>query len=172
MTAVFSPAIALLNRLGFKAKFAVIFASVLLPLAILASLALQSVNADVRLLRNEANGVELLTTLRTPLERLQEHRALMITLLTAPSEALRTSITQLRPQIDAQIAELSEVAGRLEADADIGNRIRTISNDWASIKSMDAAVAGVNFAAHSALINELIELGVYASDYFELSLSS
>lgn len=172
MTAIFLPAITLLNRLGFKAKFAIIFVSVLLPLAVLATLTLQGINAEVRTLRSESRGVEFLTALRAPIERMQEHRALMLMLLTGPDGGLRTQVNQLRPQIDARITALNDVAARLGADADIDNRISSISSGWAAIKTMDAAAVSTNVAAHSDLISELIALGEYASDYFEVSLSS
>lgn len=172
MTAVFFPAISLLNRLGFKAKFAIIFASVMLPLAVLATLALQGVNADVRTLRNESRGVEFLTSLRAPLERLQQHRAMMSALLTSPDGTLRPNVNQLRAQIDAQIAALSDDGAQLGVDTDISNRVRRINIAWVSIKALDTAAVGSNFSAHSDLINELIALGESAADYFEVSLSS
>ncbi len=173
MTAIFLPAISLLNRLGFKAKFAVIFLSVLLPLAVLAALALQGINAEVRTLRSESRGVEFLTSLRVPIEQAQTHRAMMMmTQLTGQDGALPARVRQLRPQIDASITALSDVAARLGVDAEIDNRTSSISRGWAAIKTMDTAAAGSNFAAHSELISELIALGEYAADYFEVSLSS
>lgn len=177
MSAVFLPAIKLLNRTGFKVKFAIIFISVLVPLTVLTTLTLQGLNAEVRTLRNEINGVEFLKSLRTPIELVQQHRGMMATLLTtsdgaAQSGATRTSVNQLRPQIDAVVNALSATAARLDADTDISSRVRSISSGWSTVRSMDTATPGQSFEAHTNLISELVQLGEYATDFFEVSLSA
>ncbi len=182
MKTVFLPAISLLNRTGFKVKFSIIFVSVVLPLAVLTMLTLQGLNADVRILRNEINGVEFLKSLRTPIELVQQHRGMMATVLTPSDDeaqanasqrnASQTSVNQLRPQIDAVINALNATAARLGANADIDNRVRSISSGWSAVKSMNTATPGQSFDAHTNLISELVQLGEYATDYFEVSLSA
>jgi len=182
MNTVFLPAIRLLNRTGFRVKFSIIFISVLLPLAVLTMLTLQGLNADVRVLRNEINGVEFLKSLRTPIELVQQHRGMMATVLTSSDgeaqanasqrNATQASVNELRPRIDAVINALSTTAAQLGADTDINNRVRSIINGWSTIKSMNTVTPGQSFDAHTHLISELVQLGEYATDYFEVSLSA
>ena len=172
MTAFFLPAIKLLNGVGFKAKFSIIFISVLLPLSVLTTLTLQSLNAEVQTLRNEIDGVSFLNSIRRPMELVQQHRGLMAALLTAPDDATQARVNQLRLQVDNVTNELAEAATQLGASADINNRVRSIASAWAAVKSTNTMTPELSFAAHTDLINELVQLGESASDSFEVSLSS
>ena len=70
------------------------------------------------------------------------------------------------------INALNATAARLGANADIDNRVRSISSGWSAVKSMNTATPGQSFDAHTNLISELVQLGEYATDYFEVSLSA
>lgn len=172
MTAIFLPAIQLLNRVGFKTKFSIIFLCVMVPLVMLGIMVLQSVNQEIYMVEHELQGVTYLQAVRQPIDRIQQHRGLTATALSSGSAQAQTQIQQLRPAIDSALTELVNQGRLLGADDVIASRVRSIQDQWTAIKSLPTTASPAqSFSMHGNAIESLIELGEYASDFFEISLS-
>lgn len=172
MRALFAPATYILNRFGFKIKFLIIFCCVLLPLLVLGALVVGSINEDIATLENERSGVTFLQSLRTPLDRVQQHRGLMATVLSGGDASVQSRVTQLRPQVDSALGALLQQAELANDDAGLRSRIREIQQQWDAIKAQSGLNADRSFELHTDLVAALIQLGEYASDVFEISLSA
>lgn len=172
MKALFAPATFILNRFGFKIKFLIIFCCVLVPLLVLGALVVGSINEDIATLENEQRGVAFLQSLRTPVDRVQQHRGLMATVLSGSDASAQSRVGQLQPQIDTALSTLLQQADLAEDSAGLQSRIRDAQRQWEAIKSQTAISADRSFDLHTDLVAALIQLGEYASDVFEISLSA
>ncbi|MDP2283735.1 MAG: methyl-accepting chemotaxis protein [Pseudohongiella sp.] len=172
MNFIFAPAIHLLNRVGFKTKFLAIFLCVMLPLLLLSSIVLQSVNDDIALLTNERAGVQFMATTRTPLDLIQQHRGLMATIVRSGDSSAQSRVAELRTRIQSSVNALSSHALNSSESVQSKQLIQSIQQQWASVSSNPTALnADSSFDAHTRLIQTLTELMQRAADHYELSLS-
>jgi methyl-accepting chemotaxis protein len=86
MRAIFSPAIAVLNRLTFPKKFALValigFVSIAIPIGILTGQFLRTMESA----RNKLEGTEQIQPINKAIQQLQQHRGLSSGLLSGSQE--------------------------------------------------------------------------------------
>lgn len=172
MSILFSPAIHLLNRVGFKAKFTLIFLSVMLPLLLLSSIVLNSVNDDIHMLSNESDGVRYMAAVRAPMDLIQQHRGLMATIVRTGDSSAQGRAADLRTRILSSLTELSSLESDSNGSSSIRSLVQSIQQQWSSLSSsLTTLNADSSFESHTNLIRSITELMQRASDHFELSLS-
>ncbi|MDO9520349.1 MAG: methyl-accepting chemotaxis protein [Pseudohongiella sp.] len=173
MKMLFSPAIALLNRAGFRSKFVLIFLCVMLPLLFLSSIVLDIINSEISMLSNERDGVLYLSAARTPLDLIQQHRGLMATAVRTGDPDTHSRAAALRPRIQSSLTNLASLTSDTTGSPQIQRLMQSIQQQWASLSSNPSGLnASASFEAHTNLISLFTELMHRASDHFELSLSS
>ena len=74
MKALFSPAVALMNRLGYSRKFAVMGALALAAIAVLLFGLHESLDRVIRSSQHELAGIEVLKPMARLVQQLQQHR--------------------------------------------------------------------------------------------------
>lgn len=70
------PAVALMNRLRYPAKFALVFVIVLIPMLIMAGILVRQFQAEASFLDQERIGLRYIKALGTPIEYVQQHRGM------------------------------------------------------------------------------------------------
>ena len=165
-----TPAVRLLNRFRFPMKFALIFVAVLIPLVLLSALTLQQLNEEIRFLENERDGVRYIQGVRAPIDRMQQHRGLMATLL-AGDATIRDQAVSLRGQVGDSLAVLANLDGELGDSLATRGRVSNIRQQWEELAARaETLTAAQSFEEHTLLISELISLVRHVADTSEITL--
>lgn len=158
MDFLISPAIALMDRLRYPAKFALLFTVVLIPMLLMAGTLVRQFQTEANASKQERNGLRYLAALRTPIEHIQQHRGM--------TNAFRNGATQFkdrifskREEIDSYFAALEKVDSELRGALKTDNMLAKLNQQWNDIKTraMDEELS-VTIAAHNRLIADSLKL--------------
>lgn len=163
----FTPAIAVMNRLGYTGKFLLLWLMSLVAIAVVVSSLYASLDKEISSSRQELEGVALATPISRAVQIVQQHRGLSAALLDG-NTTMGDMRTFKQREVDDTLAELER---RLPATL-------CASADWRSIKTnwTDLGEAGLdwtmaqNFAAHTHLIQQLLLFKVVVSGEYVLPL--
>lgn len=166
MKALFSPAVALMNRLGYSRKFAVMGALALAAIAVLLFGLHESLDRVIRSSQHELAGIEVLKPMARLVQQLQQHRGL--------SSSVLNGNETVKEQLAAKAAEVREAFKSVEAkfqpslvDNDAWKKIRA---SWTEIDTDGLDLTGTeNFAAHTRLIGSVLVFQAVVSDEYSLT---
>ncbi|MBL0208463.1 MAG: methyl-accepting chemotaxis protein [Propionivibrio sp.] len=166
MKALFSPAVALMSRLGYSRKFAVMGALALAAIAVLLFGLHESLDRVIRSSQHELAGIEVLKPMARLVQQLQQHRGL--------SSSVLNGDETVKEQLAAKAAEVREAFKSVEAkfqpslvDNDAWKKIRA---SWTEIDTDGLDLTGTeNFAAHTRLIRSVLVFQAVVSDEYSLT---
>ncbi len=166
MKALFSPAVALMSRLGYSRKFAVMGALALAAIAVLLFGLHESLDRVIRSSQHELAGIEVLKPMARLVQQLQQHRGL--------SSSVLNGDETVKEQLAAKAAEVREAFKSVEAkfqpslvDNDAWKKIRA---SWTEIDTDGLDLTGTeNFAAHTRLIGSVLVFQAVVSDEYSLT---
>ena len=171
MNTVCAPAIALMNRLTYPKKFALIGLLFALPLAVALLLLLDNINDTIEFTEKELAGTVYLRPLRTLQEDLQQHRGLTSLARTSRSPVSQPELLALEAQIDR------DLEGVAEADQALGQTFVTTTRStalWGWWRDLRATGSGLspqkNYDRHTELIADVTVLMVQVGDESNLIL--
>jgi methyl-accepting chemotaxis protein len=146
MQTLFAPAIALLNRLGYTKKFAIMGALALVAIAVLLAGLYQSLHRVIDSSQQELAGIEVLKPIGRLIQHLQVHRGLSSGVLNGNDE-----MQDKRAAREKQVSEAFQaLAARLAPELAAGEAWKTLVAGWAAIeKDGLELIARENFLAHS-----------------------
>lgn len=152
MRTLFAPAIALLNRLGYTTKFAIMGVLALAAISILAVNLYRSLDRVIYRSQQELVGIELIKPLASLIQDLQVHRGLSSGVLNGDDRMEYRRAAREKRVNEAFAALVASLPPSLAAS----EAWTKIVANWASIAKdgLKLAVAE-NFAAHTRLIGEL-----------------
>ena len=163
MRAIFSPAIALLNRLNYTKKFTLLWLMSLVAIAVAMYGLLASLDRVIQPSRLELQGLVLIEPVSRSVQSLQLHRGLSVALL-GGNETMRNRRA-------AQEAAVAEAFGAMEKALPPGlaasEGLRNIKAGWEELRKEGLHwTAEENFTAHTRLIEQfrLFESSI-ADDY-------
>ena len=163
MRSFFSPAIALMGRLNYPRKFALLYLMAMIVIAVVGYNLVASLNQITRPSLRELQGIVLIKPISRTVQLLQQHRGLSVLLL-GGNEAMR----------DRRVAKENEVTevfhaleGKLPASLTSREDWRSIKVDWERLQENGPNWAmDENFAAHTRLIEQMLLFeGVIADEY-------
>lgn len=166
---LFSPAIILTNRLSFARKFALL--GLIALAAICVSLYSLYVNLNQVVVRSqkELEGLALMQPLAKTVQLVQQHRGL--------SSGVLSGISDLKParaakERDAEAAFVG-LENRLPASSRQLESWKSITANWKRIRAnVLQGTHNDNFAAHTRLIEELLQYEVDINDDYGLTADS
>jgi len=166
MKIIFSPAEGLMNRLSYPAKFSLLgllavvaFSSLILTLA-------GQLNTTIERSQNELVATSLARPLLKTVEYTQQHRGVSSMLLSGDT-AVTTRRNGLAAKVDEALRQLEQT---LAADKRELPQWRAITGAWNTIKRGGLNMPrSENFAAHSALVEDLLRFQRTLSDAYALS---
>ena len=148
----FSPAIALLNRLRYNAKFLLIGCVLLLASRILIAQLFFQVQREF-FVESELRGVEVLAPAMKVLTLMQQHRGLSSGLL-GGSEALRPAFATKAAALDSAITEFERALAGPGSGFGLDQTWATLAQQWTRLRSEGLTLAqGDNFRTHTAMID-------------------
>mgnify|MGYP002377627530 CR=1 FL=1 len=166
MRPLFAPAIALLNRLAYPKKFALMGALTLIAIAVLIGSLYQSLHRVIEHSQRELVGLEVAKPVIRLIQHLQVHRGL--------SSGLLNGNESMAEKRSARAGEVSEafkaLAGQLVPELTNGERWKKIVDSWAALEKDGLDLTPrENLLSHNRLIDDLFSLQRDLSDYYTLT---
>ena len=167
MQGLFSPAIALMNRLRYSGKFTLMGLAVLVVMVVLFASLLNTVSREIRTAENELSGVQMLKGVNKLTQFMQQHRGLSSGVLNG-SDALK----EKRAAKEKEVADtLVQVDASLSAELRNSEHWKSIRTDWEAIRSAGLTwTAPENIKRHTQMIAKVLVFMVDVADLTELSL--
>ncbi len=165
-----SPSVAILNRLNFTWKFAVIFILYMIPVGyvIFISITEHTKSVDHALL--ERTGLQYMAKIRPVVEHMAQTRGMTNSYLQGKSE-LKQQITAIRSAVDKELAKLIEVDALLGETLQTSTLVKIIQQDWENItKSAYSMQTEKAFNGHTLVIEKLLSLKAYVLESSRLLL--
>jgi methyl-accepting chemotaxis protein len=167
MQALFSPAVALMNRLRYGAKFWLLGCAVGLVIAVLLYSVFSALNRDIVTARNELAGLQMLKPMNRMVQLMQQHRGLSSGVLNG-NEAMKDKRAAKEKEADEALAATEAVLspGLRETAA-----WKSIRQDWEAIRSQGLSwTPPENIKRHSAMLANVLRFMVDVADETELTL--
>ena len=167
MKTLFTPAIALMNRLGYTRKFTLLALISVVAFATVTYSLYVSLDKEIGVLERELEGLVLVGQVSKAVQLMQQHRGL--------SAGALSGIEAMRGKRAAREKEVVEAFRKLDAELPpslaSGDGWRNIKADWQRLreKGLDLTQAEC-FAMHTRLIGHTLLLGVAVADEYALTL--
>ncbi|MDO8707072.1 EAL domain-containing protein [Pseudomonas sp.] len=164
---IFTPAIALLNRLSYTKKFTLLWLLSMIAIAVAVYSLFVSLDRNIHLSQRQLEGLELVKPISQAVQTIQLHRGLSVALLSG-NETMRDRRAN---QEQKAAAAFKAMEGKLSANMSSGEDFRLIQSSWEQLrhKGLDLTVAE-NFTAHTLLIERLQLFKVFIADEYLLTL--
>jgi len=167
MQAIFSPAIALMNRLRYNSKFLLLGAAIMVVMLVLMYSVFSFLSRDIQTARDELAGLQMLKPVNQMVQAMQQHRGLSSGVLNG-NDAMK----------DKRAAKQNEVAAAVMAvDAALSPALRetpawkAVRQDWESIASQGLTwTAPDNIKRHTVMIGNVLQLMVTVADETQMTL--
>lgn len=167
MNALFSPAIALMNRLRYTTKFALLGLVAFVAIATLQITVYVQFSNVIEPSRQELLGIELLKPMNDLISAMQHHRGLSSGVLNG-NDVLKEKRIEKEKEV---VAMLSRVEAKLPTSLMRGALWEKIRADWAVIEKDGLSWnAAENFNRHTTLIGEVLVALTMVADHFALTL--
>ena len=167
MQALFSPAVALMNRLRYGAKFWLLGCAVGLVIAVLLYSVFVGLNRDIVAARAEVAGLQMLKPMNVMVQNMQQHRGLSSGVLNG-NDAMK----------DKRAAKEKEAAEALAATEAVLSPVlretaawKSIRQDWEAIRAQGLSwTAPENIKRHSVMIANVLQFMAEVADHTQLTL--
>ncbi|WP_300335423.1 methyl-accepting chemotaxis protein [Accumulibacter sp.] len=166
MHTLFAPAIALLNRLGFTRKFAIMGVLALVAITLLAVTLYQSLQRVIDHSQDELVGLEVIKPGARLIQYLQVHRGLSAGVMNG-NEQMKEPRAATEQQVSATVQTLGSALPPQLAASDAW---KGIVESWTAIaKDGLDLIVGENFASHTRLIGDLLSFQRAVADQYALT---
>ena len=158
MYQLFFPAMALMDRLRYPAKFSLLFVIVLIPLLFMSTTIIRHYHSEVQHLESERKGLAYVRVLRFPLEHVQQHRG-MTSAYKNGAEQFKERILSKREQVDGFFTELKQIDAIYSADLQTQGKVDKLISQWEAIKTHAFEQDWPStLKAHNALLADILAL--------------
>ena len=170
MMGFFSPAIAILNRLRYSAKFVLISFFFSVPLGLVLIIFINETNQTLAFTEKELIGNASLRPVRTLLDHFQQHRGATQTSLTG-EDAFQEKIIVLQAAIEKDIHTLDKKDQELGLLLGTTRQWNSVKRQWWNIqRSIHSLSPQENFDRHTTLIADLLRVITQIGDQSNLIL--
>ena len=167
MQALFSPAVALMNRLRYPSKFLLLGLAVTIVVVMLLFTVVKNELQQINVAEHELAGVQMLKPMNRATQYLQLHRGLSAGLLGGNEGMKDKRAAKEKEASDALQATEASLPPTLINNAEW----KKIRANWESLRSQGLTwSAADNIKAHNVLIDQLLQFMVVTADETELSL--
>ena len=167
MRTFFSPAIVLMNRLGYTRKFALLWLTSLVAIAAVVSSLYASLDKEIRSSQRELEGIALATPISRTVQYLQQHRGLSSALLGGDLDMRGRRVLNEKAVATAFAALETRLPASLKSSEDW----RSIKANWLRLQKNGLGWSvDKNFAVHTRLIDQLLMFHVTVSGEYALPL--
>jgi len=166
MQIIFSPAVALMNRMGYTKKFALIGALALVAIVVLLSSLYSSLDKVVQASKKELAGIEAIMPMARLVQNLQQHRGFSSGVLNG-NEAMKEKRSAKEKEVDAAF---SSVAAKMSPELQAAEAWKKLLAGWEEIRKEGLGLtAPENFATHTRLIDDALVFQAAIADEYALT---
>jgi methyl-accepting chemotaxis protein len=166
MQVLFAPAIALMNRLGYSRKFALMGILALAAIALLLFGLYNSLDKVIRSSQQELAGIEAVKPMARMVQHLQQHRGMSAALING-NEAMRDKRAAKETDV---VAAIKAVEPKLLPVLLASEAWKKILADWDSIvKDGLSWTSTESLAAHGRLVEDILTFQALVADEFTLT---
>ncbi len=170
MSSLFTPAIAIMNRLKYPQKFLVIGFLLVLPLALVLNQFLLQANKDIDFAVKEQIGLEYIQPVMKLLQDVEQHRGWSSAFLNGDTST-KDQITAKQADVDADLAAIEAVDQKLGSTLKTVDRWKEIKTDWQDLKSQVLTLnTEDNYAKHGELTTDIVNLITHVGNTSNLIL--
>jgi methyl-accepting chemotaxis protein len=167
MQTLFSPAVALMNRLRYNSKFLLLGAALTIVMLVLMYSVYSSLNRDIESAQGEIGGLQIVKPLNRMVQLMQQHRGLSSGVLNG-NEGMKDQRATKEKEVAAAIAVV---------DVTLPPQLRETAA-WRAIRQEWEAIAGQglnwapaeNIKRHTAMIANVLQFMVTVADETQLTL--
>ncbi len=164
MNTLLAPVAVLFSRLGYRAKFSLIFSLVLLPMAYFAYAISQPDTRQIAALDSETAGLKYERALRVLLELAPQHRGMTNAYLKG-SSGFKPRILQRRTQIGEAFDALRLIDTQTHAHFDVSSTLAELERAWRNLAdSAFSLTPKAAFSRHTRLIADIVKLMTAVAD--------
>jgi methyl-accepting chemotaxis protein len=164
MELIFSPAISLMSRLRYPAKFAVMGLLSLVVIGFLLASLIGGQSTAIRLAGNERAALELIGPIHKQVQLTQQHRGLSAGYL-GGNAAMKPKLDAKQAEVVAAIKAVNDLDQRHAALLKTSSEWTGVKADWEKLRSgLETMKVPETLTAHSALIERVLRLQVQAAD--------
>ncbi len=155
MNALFAPAVALLNRMRYPRKFALLGVIALLVIGSLLVQLAMSLRENIDFAEREVDALGVVPRLLKVIQLSQQHRGLSSGLLNG-NEEMRTPLQAKTAEVAAGFKAVDEAFASVSAESTV-KRWSDLRKDWAALESGGLQMKPRdNLVAHTALIRKVV----------------
>lgn len=159
------------KRMNIAGKLGVTAILLLLPSLVVISMFTHEKNVTIEFVQKEIRGVEYLAALKQLLVKFADHRNVTDSYLNVTSGRDNSAVVQQSKQVAEAIKLVDAVDSRYGLEFKSTEAWQKIKQDWAALEPQALQLsADVNFARHTQLVEQVIELTVHVSDQSNLTL--
>jgi len=167
MRTLFAPAVALMNRLRFRAKFVFLGSALVVVLLVLLYTLFLNLSKDIQTAEHELAGLQMLKPMNRAVQHMQQHRGLSSGVLNG-NEAMKERRAAVEQEVEKAVADTdaSLIPGLRDSEA-----WKAIRADWSEISKQGLNwEAPDNFKRHTQMIDRVLVFMVDLADETELTL--
>ena len=167
MQALFSPAIAIMNRLRFTQKFGLMGLLMAVAVVVLVGSLYRALDANIQSSRAELQGIAVVKPTQKLIQFLQQHRDM--------SQGVLAGNAAMKEKRDAKEKDIVEGIKTIEANASPavlnGKRWQEVVAEWKQIQADGLSWTAVeSFSRHTALIDMVLTFMVDIGDSYALTI--
>ena len=167
MESLFSPAVALMNRLRYPSKFLLIGSAVAGVMLVLLYSVFFALSRDIETAKQEFEGLQMLKPMNRMVQNMQQHRGLSSGVLNGNDAMKERRATKEKEVAEALTATLQALSPQLR-DAPSW---KAIVQDWAEIQTQGMSLAPPdNLKRHTVMIDKALVFMVEIADSTQLTL--
>jgi methyl-accepting chemotaxis protein len=167
MQSLFSPAVALMNRLRYPGKFMLLGVAVTVVMLSLLFSVFKTLNRDIDVANNELAGVQMLKPMNRAVQAIQQHRGLSAGVLGGNEGMKDKRVAKEKDANDGVLATDAALNAKLRDTAEW----KKIRADWDAIRAQGLSMAaGDNIKAHTGLIDQMLQFMVIVADVTEMTI--
>jgi PAS domain S-box-containing protein len=161
---MFAPAVALMNRLGYRRKFALISLLFALPLALFLFIMISESHTWIAFAEKERQGVEYTRHLRALFDALEDHRGMTMAVASGDAE-LAAALARSQLEIGVAITEIDRVDRALGGSLRTREKWQALRARWLGLKDeLLQRSPREGFEAQTALIADVLALVTHVGD--------
>ena len=167
MRALFMPAVALMNRLRFRAKFVFLGSALIVVLLVLLYTLFINLSRDIETARHELAGLQMLKPMNRSVQFMQQHRGLSSGVLNG-NEAMKERRAAVEREVEKAIGDTDAALSDSLRDSQAWKDIRA---DWSEISKQGLTwPAPENLKRHTQMIGKVLIFMVDLADETQLTL--
>lgn len=168
---IFVPIIALMNRLKYIQKFAVIGGILGIPILIMSFMLLNTTNKEIKTVQKRQAGSEYNEVLKDFLQDVQQHRAISVSVISGSSSD-KPKLEEKQAEIQKDIAALNELVKESGSSIQVSDQWAAMKQQWNTLQTnMENMNTQEATNEHIEYISIILDFMVEIGDQSELFLA-